>query len=232
MDTTKSKTVFIEYSSARQGQHFMTVVQTIDHERIIIGRIYREYNPETKKTYYKAYDFNADQIFGNGYDISELKNKFKKSGKFMADFVLATRRVARQKNVRIPINHKTARINDIKAIRDKKTDKEKGKTKNPEKKEINEKTKLNQMEKEQDAKNAVQYKDLAHLIEGEKAYERSQEKVEANSNIENPNQENQSPEDQSLESEKSERDMELEQIRADNDDREQDIDGPDQDIDL
>ena len=219
METTNSKTVFIEYSSARKGQHFMTVVQTVDHERIIIGRIFREYNPEIKKTYYKAYDFNGDQIFGNGFDISELKNKFKKSGKFMADFVLATRRVARQENIRLPNNQKATRINDIKSIRDKKTDKEKGKTKVPEKEKLNEKAKLNQMEKEQDVKNAKQYKDLAHLIEGDKAYERPQENDKAESNPENTDQE-----DQSLEGEMSEREMELEQIRDDNEDREQDQD--------
>lgn len=227
METTKSKTVFIEYSSARQGQHFMTVVQTVDHERVIVGRIYRDYNPEIKKTYYRAYDFNGDQIFGNGYDISELKNKFKRSGKFMADIVLATRRVSRQEKVRFPINQKNTRENDIKSIRDKKTDKEKEKTKAPEKEKLNEKAKLNQMEKEQDEKNAIQYKDLGHLIEGEKVYEKSQEKVETNSNQENTDQK-----DQSLESEKSEREMELEGIRADNDDREQDIDEQDLDMDI
>ena len=45
-----------------KGQHFMTAVQTVDHQRIIIGRIFREYNPEIKKTYYHAYDFDGNQF--------------------------------------------------------------------------------------------------------------------------------------------------------------------------
>jgi len=230
METTNSKTVFIEYSSARKGQHFMTVVQTVDHERIIIGRIFREYNPEIKKTYYKAYDFNGDQIFGNGFDISELKNKFKKSGKFMADMVIGISRAALKVNFRPPINQNPVRVNDIKSIRDKKNVRDKRKEKYPEKEKLSEKTKLNQMEKEQDAKNPVQYKDLAHIIEGEMGNDRPQEKTESVQNPENTDKANQ--EDQFQETEKSERESELEEIRADNDDREQEMDGPDQDMDL
>lgn len=220
METTNSKTVFIEYSSARKGQHFITVVQTIDHERVIVGRIFRDYNPEIKKTYYQAYDFNGDQIFGNGCDISELKNKFKKSGKFMGDIVLATRRAARQENVRFPNNHKTNRIHDIKSIRDNKTNKEKEIRKDPEKEKTSEKTRLTQIEKEQDAKNHIQHRDLAHLIEEDKPIDMPKEKGEPSTKVENPNQEEQSLE---TEDEKSERELELEQIRADNEDREQDL---------
>lgn len=228
METITSKTVFIEYSSARKGQHFMTVVQTINHERVIIGRIFREYNPEIKRSYYQAYDFAGNQVFVNCFDISELKNKFKKSGKFLAEMSLATRKLARQEPRRLPNNQKGSRINDIKTIRDKKTDKEKEKTKDQEK--VSEKTKLNQMEKEQDAKNPVHYKDLGNVIKAEQGNNKSHEVPKSTSNPENTNQADQ--EDQGQETGKSEREMELEEIRADNDEREQDIDGPDQDIDL
>jgi hypothetical protein len=230
METTTSKTVFIEYSSARQGQHFMTVVQTMNHERVIVGRIYREYNPETKKTYYRAYDFQGNQIFGNGFDITELKNKFKKSGKFMAEMSLAVRKQARQVNSKLPNEHKALRVNDINTIRDKKAGKEKENTKDKEKMKASEKTKLNQMEKEQDDKNHVQYKDLGKVIDAEQGINKSHEVSESNSNPESTNQDGKG--DQFQEDEKSEREMELEDIRANNDDREQDIDGPDQDIDL
>jgi len=208
----------------------MTVVQTVDHERIIIGRIFREFNPEIKKTYYQAYDFAGNQIFGNGIDISELKNKFKKSGKFLADMVIGIRRAALQVNIRPRMNQNRSRVNDIKTIRDKKNDKDKGKTKDPEKEKVSEKTKLNQMGKEQDSKNPVQYKDLAHIIEGEMGNARSQEKTESTQNPENTDKANQ--EDHFQETEKSEREMELEGIRADNDDREQDIDEQDLDMDI
>jgi len=230
MEITNSKTVFIEYSSARKGQHFMTVVQTVNHERIIIGRIYRDYNPETKKTYYQAYDFNGDQLFGNGLDISELKNKFKKTGKFMADMVIGIRKAARQVNIKPEKNQDRSRVNDIKTIRDKKNGRDKEKTKDPEKEKISEKNKLNQMEKEQDEKNYVQYKDLGNVIDKEQENIKSHDGPESTSNPENTNQAEQ--EDQSQESEKSDREMELAEIREDNDDREQDMDGPDQDMDL
>jgi hypothetical protein len=218
MATQEGKTVFIEYSTAEKGQHFMTVVQTMNHKRVIIGRIYRDYNPETKKTYYRAYDFQGTQIFGNGFDITELKNKFKKNGKFMADMSIATRNQARQASIKIPNEQKTSRVNDINSIRDKKAGKEKENPKDKEKEKANEKTKLNQMEKEQDAKNATQYKDLANIIDKEMENGRSQEKSESNPNPEDANQEN-----QPIEEEKSERDMELEEIRADNEDRDQDL---------
>src|ERR1039457_2924670 len=128
METKTGKTVFIEYSTNRPGQHFMTVVQTVDHERIIIGRIYRDYNPETKKTYYKAYDFEGNQIFGDDQDISELKNKFKKSGKFLSDMVIGIRRANLKVNYKPQINHNPVRVNDIKSIRDKKNGRDKEKT--------------------------------------------------------------------------------------------------------
>jgi hypothetical protein len=230
METTNSKTVFIEYSSARKGQHFMTVVQTVNHERIIIGRIFREYNPEIKKTYYKAYDFQGNRIFGDSLDISELKNKFKKSGKFLSDMVIGIRRANLKVNLKRQVNQNPARVNDIKSIRDKKNGRDKGKTKDPEKEKVSERTKLNQMEKEQDEKNHVQYKDLGNVIDREQENNKSHEVPESTSNPESTNQTDQ--EDESQETEKSDREMELEEIRADNDDREQDIDGPDQDMDL
>jgi hypothetical protein len=217
METTTSKTVFIEYSSARKGQHFMTIVQTMNHERVIVGRIYRDYNPETKKTYYRAYDFAGNQVFVNCFDISELKDRFKKSGKFLAEVSLATRKQARHVNLKIPNDQKVSRINDINSIRDKKTGKEKEKTKDQQKDKDSEKTILNQMEKEQDAKNPTQYKDLANIIDEETENDRSHENSESSSNHEDSYQE-----DQALEEEKSERETELEEIRADNEDKDQD----------
>jgi hypothetical protein len=218
METTTSKTVFIEYSTARKGQHFMTVVQTLNHERVIIGRIYRDYNPETKKTYYRAYDFDGNQIFFNVQDISELKNKFKKTGRMLAEGKIATQKVAKEKNAKFPPSQNAIRKNDIQAIRDKKIGKDKEKTKNPDKQNTADKAKLNQMEKEQDSKNSVKY-----------ANEKSPDQAKAGISSENskPEEQNKEPE-----IEKSDREMELEEIRADNDDREQDIDGPDQGIDL
>jgi|GEM_PF-1438920 len=234
METITSKTVFIEYSSARKGQHFMTVVQTLNHDRVIIGRIYREYNPETQKSKYMACDFTGKQIFFDTPDLNELKNKFKKTGKFLAEGTRATQKMALQKMAiqkkeKFPYSQNALRTHDIKAIREKKFDRGKGITKTPEKQNPSEKTKLIQMEKEQDAKNSIKYQAVANMKAGNNPNEKSPDQVKAGSNSENTNIEDQNKEP---EIEKSDREMELEEIRADNDDKEQDIDGPDQDIDL
>lgn len=248
MEITNSKTVFIEYSSARKGQHFMTVVQTINHDRVIIGRIYREYEPKTQKSKYMACDFEGNQIFFDTHDLNELKNKFKKSGRFLAEGKLATQKVAKQKNEKFPYSQNALRTHDIKAIREKKFDRGKGITKTPEKQNPSEKTKLIQMEKEQDTKNSIKYQTEPNMKTGDNSNEKSPEQLVAGLHSENINQnvksldqretgstsENTNQKEQFTEPEnnKSDREMELEEIRADNDDREQDIDGPDQDIDL
>lgn len=215
METINSKTVFIEYSSARHGQHFMTVVQTMNHDRIIVGRIYREYKQETKKTFYKAYDFNGEQIFGDGLDLSDLKNKFKKNGRFMAGVVIANRRVQRQPVLKIPGESKAVRIQTMNEIRGKKIAKEGAKKEDPSKTSQNDRNKLRQDERVQDEKNLVQYKDIGHIIEKEAVAEYSQDKGDS--------LEADHSNDQVNDHEMSERDMELEDIRADQEDREQDL---------
>jgi hypothetical protein len=84
MTTPFDKTVFIEYSSAKKGQHFMTVIQTVDHKRIIIGRIYRKYDKENKQTNYLATDWMGNPAFIDTHDLTTLKKKFKDNGKGMA----------------------------------------------------------------------------------------------------------------------------------------------------
>lgn len=248
METTKSKTVFIEYSSAKKGQHFMTVVQTLDHDRVIIGRIYREYQPETEKTRYIACDFTGKEIFDNTYDLNELKNKFKKSGRFLAEGTRATQKMmiqkmALQKKEKFPYSQNNLRTNDLKAIREKRFDRGKGITRKPEKQNPSEKSKLIQMEKEQDAKNSIKYQTEPNMKTGDNSNEKSPDQLVAglrsesiNQNEKSPDQgetgstsENTNQEEQFIEPEndKSDREMELDQIRDDNDDR-----GQDQDMDI
>jgi hypothetical protein len=81
----KNKTVFVEYSSADKGQHFMTVMYVEDGKRKIIGRIYKEYDPEIKKYTCRAQDWSGTPVFVDYKRISELKTKFINHGKSMAD---------------------------------------------------------------------------------------------------------------------------------------------------
>ena len=76
-----NKTVFIEYSSAKAGQHFMTVMITVDGKRRVIGRIYRVYDKENKKMTYAARDWAGAPIFQDIKDLPTLKKQFIEHGK-------------------------------------------------------------------------------------------------------------------------------------------------------
>ncbi len=189
METQTSKTVFIEYSSYTKGQHFMTVVQTQDHKRIIIGRVYREYDKENKKSHYYATDFAGNPIFKDAKGLTELKQNFIEYGKTMAQTIPNVQKQNWQKagfaQLRTNVRNK-----EVKNIRDKKPDKEK-------KQEVN-KTDLIRKEVEQDIKNASDNKEVAP--------------------------QNNDIKEEPIENEISTRESELEEIRDQNDDREQDMD--------
>lgn len=214
MEAKKSKTVFIEYSSTSKGQHFMTVVQNVDHQRIIIGRVYRDYDNEKKKSTYRAEDFAGTPIFTDVKDLYALKQKFIEHGYNLAIAVPANpNRVRPEKPI---IIQKGERENTIKNIRENKTTKDK--TKETTKANPKAKTNPDQKEKEQDSKNPTKYKDAEHGKEGDNLKENVQTHETAESNSEKSIQE------ESIEPEKSERDIELENIREDNEDREQEMD--------
>lgn len=79
-----SKIVFIEYSTARRGQHFMTVVNVSKGKRQIIGRIFRKYDAEKKKMFYTAKDWMGNDVFVDTHDLYALKQNFIECGKTMA----------------------------------------------------------------------------------------------------------------------------------------------------
>ena len=220
METANNQTVFIEYGYARKGQHIVTVVQRMNYQKHIIGRIYKEYNPEIKRTYYQAYDFLGNQIFFNTNEIGDLKNKFKKNGMLLAEGKLAHEKTQRRENAKFPINQKPARANDLKNIRDNKSERGQTKEKATENNKMSERAKLEKIEREQDEKNALQYQTQSHSTEGEKSDSKIPEKADESSSQEVNHHEEQL---QEMEDEKSEREMELEEIRTGNDDREQDM---------
>ena len=218
METTKSKTVFIEYSSARPGQHFMTVVQTVDHERITIGRIYRDYDPKNKKITYRAYDFSGNRIFGESPSVSDLKEKFKKNGKFLGSVVLGMHQARNQENLKPYPSHTTQRNTDIRTIRDRKPNQEREKPKEFTQTKGVDKTKGLITEKEKENGNQLKNKGLGNIIEEEEALHQEKERADKASELESLNNVEQINQD-----EKSEREIELEEIRAENEEREQDL---------
>lgn len=213
MNLLTSKTVFIEYSSSDKGQHFMTVVQNKNHQRIIIGRIYREYDKETKKTKYLATDFAGNQVFVDYKDLSAIKKQFVEHGDNLAMNVPVRPNQSRQ-TLKLALSQKAERNEDLKNIREKKSEKEKTK----EVSKTNTKTNENQKEKERDLKNTEKYKDAEQGKEEANSKENVQAQGTAESNSEEKIQEE--PE-QDIASERME---ELEDIREQNDDLEQDID--------
>jgi len=215
METLKSKTVFVEYSSHKPGQHFMTVMQTKDHKRIIIGRIYRAYDSETKKTKYIATDVVGNQIFGDINDLSELKKNYIENGERLAGLapVMLNKGTLNEQR---PNNQEDERYDEMKSIREKKSakvqevskpipitktdSKLKDRVLDSEKHQIN--TSKEQIREVNNARNQVSKKTD---LESEKHISSEQK-------------------DNSPTIEKSEREMELEQIREHDNDKEQEID--------
>jgi hypothetical protein len=209
---TKWKTVFVEYSSYKPGQHFITVIETLNHKRIIVGRIYREYDKGTGKSKYIAQDFAGNQIFADTNELSAIKKKFIEYGESLAMSVPVIPHKTKQTGI-AKGKQILSRKEIINIIRERKSEKSK-------KREVSKTNTLakainDQKEKEQDLKNPEKYKDPEQTKEGVNPQDKDLETSVSNS--EKP--------EQTVENEKSERDIELEQIRdTDNDkDQEQDI---------
>jgi hypothetical protein len=205
---TKEKTVFIEYSSHKPQQHFMTIVQTKEHQRIIIGRVFREYNEETKKTMYHATDFEGNRIFADIQDLATLKRKFIEHGPSLANAVPNPRAYAKQ-NKPFVFSQKPERVNAIKDIRDKKTEK----TKEVSKPKPTAKSTENQNEKIQDSKTTEKFKEVEQGKDGNIPTEDIPENIE--SKFEEPIENEQDTTSQRME--------ELEEIREEDNDKEQDL---------
>lgn len=213
METKNGKTVFVEYSTANKGQHFMTIVQTMDHRRIIIGRIYRDYDKETKKTNYIATDFDGNKVFVDEKDLYAIKKKFIEHGQNLAQMIPNPGAYAKQ-NKPFVFTQKAERNNELKNVREKKSEKEK--TKEVSKQNPNAKTNENQKEKEKDLKNTEKYKDTEKSKEVNNSKENSQEQETAESNSEAQVQE--------VPDIESERMEELDDLREQGEDLEQEID--------
>ena len=130
-----TKTVFIEYSTFRKGQHFMTVVHVEKGKRQIIGRIFKVYDKEKEKFSYYAKDWAGNDVFVDTKDIYALKKNFIECGKTMVmsipagpnqkehdDFPYSEKTGKKQTP-----KEKTSRENELKQVREKSKPTEKGK---------------------------------------------------------------------------------------------------------
>lgn len=115
---TKNKTVFIEYSSNAPGQHFMTVMGYVNGQRRIIGKIFKEYDTENKKMVYTAKDASNNSVFSEVPDLMTLKKRFIEHNQTLTQFIP---KGTEQKETELP--ELEDRENDLKQIREQKTEK-------------------------------------------------------------------------------------------------------------
>jgi hypothetical protein len=73
--------VFIEYSTVKKGQHFMTVMSKENGRRKIQARIFREWDGVEKKMKYTAKDREGKEIFPADFNLYALKKKFTEAAK-------------------------------------------------------------------------------------------------------------------------------------------------------
>jgi hypothetical protein len=213
MNTFLSNSRFTEYNATPGGRYLIKVDRKYQNQWITIGYIHREYNKENKKSTYRATDFQGGQIFADFNDLYVLKRKFIEHGESLA--IAVPIRINNAKMLGKLINsQKPERTNALKNIREKNAPKEK--TKEVSKTSPKGKVNNDQKEKEQDSKNPVKYKIAEPGKEENKPKENEQEVPEANTEKQVPNE--------PVNNEVAEREVELDQIREQNDDLEQNID--------
>lgn len=121
----KEKTIFIEYSTSEIGQHFMTIIQFVNGQRKIIGRVYRQYDKENNKTKYLATDHTGSPIFLDTAGLTDLKREFVEKGKDMAYAIPDNPNYQHLKDMDQPDSDYAEREKELKEIREKKSEKDK-----------------------------------------------------------------------------------------------------------
>ena len=120
----QNQLVFIEYEKPSDNGHFMTVM---DSYRNVIGRINKNYNEQTKKYEYTAFD-HAGKSFSKGEKLWEVKGEFISNRKELLENA-HQRRIASKENSKDEAVEKTQkaekvdktveRKNEIKKVRGK-----------------------------------------------------------------------------------------------------------------
>ena len=162
----KNDTRFVEYPKSAEGQYSIKVEYKsvkkeegeVQRKWIAIGYITKRYIKEENKYNYTATDTIGNPIFSETKDLYVLKDQFKTSGKQLAENAQLVRlaRTGKTNKVEKTVNHqKEQRSSDLKSLRDKRSEKQK--TREDLKQE--QKAKNQRTEKELDAKNEDKHKD-------------------------------------------------------------------------
>lgn len=71
-----SRIVFVEYAYAAPGQHHISVMNRVGKKKLVIARIFREWDQEAKKYKYTTKDREGNEIYEPTYDLFKLKKQF------------------------------------------------------------------------------------------------------------------------------------------------------------
>ena len=212
----RNDTRFVEYPKAVAGQYSIKAEKKIIENKtedrfntkwITIGYLTKKFSKEENKYIYTATDSTGNQVFQNIKELHVLKQAFRDNGKQLAENAQMVRLARISKTNKSERTNNPQRNIDLKKLRDKKNDKQK--THEVLKQE--QKAKNLKTEKELDAKNTEKYKDTEHSKTENPSKETSQHEVK-------PDIENLDEQDKV-----SERMEELEEIREQGNDIEQDI---------
>ena len=189
MATKEGQTVFVEYSTAEKNQHMMTVMYTLDHKRVINGRIFKDYDREKGKTSYRAVDWEGNNIFLDTHDLPSLKKKFVENGKTLAMNVPKTMKPAYQKDSSKLKNNRQDELKNTRSNKGRSKAVEKNNTRTAQKPELEKQTKGQPQSpshepRERDQQlNEIRHPDYHNEIENE-SEERSAEMSERDMELE------------------------------------------------
>jgi hypothetical protein len=108
---------FLEYSSHRHDQHWITVL-LIKPKRQVIGLVYRKYDEDFHKEFYQATDAKGRAMFGKTNDLQFIKDCFMSYAKSI-DFTRAKSNDEQAKT------NPDTRNTELKVVRGKAKDKDK-----------------------------------------------------------------------------------------------------------
>ncbi len=216
----RNDTRFVEYPKSAEGQYSIKVEYKLTNNEegkvqrkwIAIGYISKRYIKEENKYIYSATDAIGNPVFPETKDLYALKDQFKTSGKQLAENAQLARltRIGKTNKVEKTVNpQKEQRSSDLKSLRDKKD--EKHKTKEVLKQD--QKTKNERTEKELDEKDTEKYKDTKQSAKEATSKEPNDKDIK-------PEAENTTQQEEDIVSDRMD---ELEDIREQDNDIEQDM---------
>ncbi len=203
----RNDTRFIEYPQASAGQYSIKIEQKVEdksEEQLVkkwlaIGYISKSFNKEDNKYIYSATDFLGAQIYADINDLHLLKKEFRNNGKQLAELAQMARLAKITQLKKTEQKATPLRNSDIKKLRETKDEK----LKKQEVLKQEQKAKYTKIENEMDTKNTQKNKDNKQDNSEKLSEEQNQENQESDT--------------------ASSRMDELNEIREQNNDKEQDL---------